>query len=90
MGKCEDVYAKTRLFENAIKSSAEEYFSDSLLSIFISIHLCDCRIVDKAKSTLRREVSWPSLHTLGVEALLLDGILGRRSLLCQRLIARLS
>jgi len=36
MGKCEDVYAKTWMFEDTIKSSAEEYFTDSFLSISLA------------------------------------------------------
>lgn len=64
MGKCEDVYAKTRMFEDTIKSSAEEYFTDSLLSIFISTHLCDRRIVGKAKTPSGEKSAGPEVFTL--------------------------
>lgn len=48
IGKCEDPYAETRLFEDTIKSSAQEYSMNSHIFIFMCTHLCDHRTIDQS------------------------------------------
>lgn len=48
IGKCEDFYAETWVFEDTIKSSAQEYSTNSHISIFMRTYLCDHRIVDQS------------------------------------------